>query len=269
MNPDINSIVEDAKRRGVDMSWLRAPGTGGQQAPVDPGGMGAVGRVSPGASDLMQAVQQAQAQSPVYIPFPGGTPTQARRQADESARQFEVGHEFDREQFDWRRDTDVRDFEANEAYRQAQLDLQQMRAAGGGAGGLPGEIGPRDATLTERDRIPASAAGRRMIEDIRNNPDIPLGQWIAAIQGEPQLRSALIAEGIDVNDFIRFIEEQYTLYHLLEAMSRVGKNVEPWNYGHDLQKRQDLIKQHNPFGKPEPEKSKKEKEEAPFELDFS
>lgn len=250
MKPEIEKMIEGGKKHGVDMSWLRAPAAGGTQAP----GLGAVGRLSPGAADLLQSVRQTQTQTPAYIPFPGGTPTQARRQADEASRQFEVGHEFDREQFDWRRGTDERDFEANEAYRQAQLALQQLQVAGGGGAaggaGATGVAGPRDATLTERDRIPASAAGKRMIEDIRSNPDISLGQWISAVRGEPEIRSALIEEGIDVNEFISFIEEQYTLYHLLEAMSRVGQNVQPWDYGQDLRQRQDLIKKYNPWQKP-------------------
>jgi len=142
MNPDTDRIIEDARKRGVDMSWLKAPvqATGG------------VERLSPGASQLMDAVRQAQAQSPTYMPFPAGTPTQQRRQEYEGARQFDVGHEFQREQFDWERDFRERGFEADQAYRAQQLAAQQAAALGTGEEGLPPiRIPEHLQTQAERD----------------------------------------------------------------------------------------------------------------------
>lgn len=122
---EVNRIIERAKAGGVDMSWLKAPQV---QA------TGGVGRISPGASQLMDAVRQAQAATPVYMPFPGGTPTQRRREADESSRQFDVGQEFSREQWDWQKGFQERQFAADQAYRNAQLALSRAARMGGGAG---------------------------------------------------------------------------------------------------------------------------------------
>ena len=261
-------LLEKLKQAGINVEGI-------PQTPVAPQvqATGGIERLSPGASQLLESVRQMQAASPVHIPFAAGTPTQRRREADTSAEQWQTGHGFDREMFDWEKDLKERQFAADEGYRQQQLALSKMRASAGGgsaggtggAGGLGG-YAPRTATLTERDRIPYSAAGVRMIEDIRNNPDINLGQWKATIQGDSQIRGALMEQGIDINDFLSFIDEQYTLYHLQEAMGRVGQPVTPWDYGQDLQKRQDLIKQYNPWGVPTKEKDKKAKEEE--EIDF-
>ena len=58
-------------------------------------------------------------QQPVTIPFPGGAPTQRRREAEEATRQFDVGHEFSREKFDWQKQMD-----------ETRLALQRAAAAG-------------------------------------------------------------------------------------------------------------------------------------------
>jgi hypothetical protein len=124
---ETKGIIERARAKGVDMSWLQPQAA---QATV-----GGVGRLSPGAAQLMDAVRQAQAATPVYIPFPGGTPTQRRREAEEAKRQFDAGQEFSREKFDWEKDLTERQFAADQAYRDAQLALSRLRASGGGGGG--------------------------------------------------------------------------------------------------------------------------------------
>lgn len=124
---ETKGIIERARAKGVDMSWLQPQAA---QATV-----GGVERLSPGAAQLMEAVRQAQAATPVYMPFPGGTPTQRRREAEEAKRQFEIGQEFSREKFDWEKDLAERQFAADQAYRDAQLALSRLRASGGGGGG--------------------------------------------------------------------------------------------------------------------------------------
>lgn len=130
---EVNRIIEQAKKnKGIDMSWLK-PTQSPTQAQVQ--ATGGIERISPGASQLMEAVRQAQAATPVYMPFPGGTPTQRRREAEEAKRQFEIGQEFSREKFDWEKDLAERQFAADQAYRDAQLALSRLRASGGGGGG--------------------------------------------------------------------------------------------------------------------------------------
>jgi len=235
---EVNRIIERAKAGGVDMSWLKAPQV---QA------TGGVGRISPGASQLMDAVRQAQAATPAYMPFPGGTPTQRRREADEATRQFEVGQEFSREQFDWQKQM-----------QQAQLALQRAAAARTGGAGSVGTTTPggpagvipggsyRTGTLTERDRIYQSEAGQGLINTIRTNPQLTLSEIRANIQTR---KPELLHEGIDPEMFLDFADEQYYLYHFLEAASRVGKEVEPWQYGKDIRSMPWLEEQYHPKSK--------------------
>lgn len=139
---DQEEIIERARKKGADMSWLREakqPVAGGA-APTS------VEQLSPGAAGLMGNVQQHQAQTPVYMPFPRGAPTQRRREADtqagqwdqqfeEGIRQFDMGHAFDQEKF-----------QSDEAYRQAQLALQR---ASGAPAGVEGEGAPHQQEMVD------------------------------------------------------------------------------------------------------------------------
>jgi hypothetical protein len=155
---EVNRIIEQAKKnKGIDMSWLK-PTQSPTQAQVQ--ATGGIERISPGASQLMDAVRQAQAQTPVYMPFPGGTPTQQRRQAEEASRQFDIGQEFSREKFDWEKDLAERQFAADQAYRDAQLALSRLRA--GGSGGNIDEMGLSGTAWYQRTIQNAIQAGESL-----------------------------------------------------------------------------------------------------------
>lgn len=150
---ETKGIIERARAKGVDMSWLQPQAA---QATV-----GGVERLSPGAAQLMEAVRQAQAATPVYMPFPGGTPTQRRREAEEAKRQFEIGQEFSREKFDWEKDLAERQFAADQAYRDAQLALSRLRASGGGGGGGGGDT-PEDPAIDPKLWTDAAKIAREL-----------------------------------------------------------------------------------------------------------
>jgi len=161
---EVNRIIEQAKKnKGIDMSWLK-PTQSPTQAQVQ--ATGGIERISPGASQLMDAVRQAQAQTPVYMPFPGGTPTQQRRQAEEASRQFDIGQEFSREQFDWEKDLTERQFAADQAYKNAQLTLSRLGASGGGSSTETGYDTPWGAI----DTLIAAGASMDDIMEYVNHP---------------------------------------------------------------------------------------------------
>ena len=236
-------IGADPQRPGV-MSF-----NFGQTAPVPQGAM------NPRAAAMLNAIGQHQQANPFTIPVAPGTKARWQVQDEEAKRAQAALEALTGEKWDYQKERDAladlrydQERADTQAYRSAQLAASRVGSGGGAA--MPGVYEDRTATITERDRIPLSDAGRRMIEDIRSNPDISLGQWKAVVQGDSEIRSELMRQGIDVNDFLSFIDEQYTLYHLMEAQSRVGKDAMPWEYGQDLQKRQDLISKYNPWGAP-------------------
>ncbi len=189
---EVNRIIERAKAGGVDMSWLKAPQV---QA------TGGVGRISPGASQLMDAVRQAQAVTPVYMPFPGGTPTQRRREADESTRQVDVGQKFSREQWDWQKGFQERQFAADQAYRNAQLALSRAAASAGAGGGAAGLTGMFNTLGTQTERQQAAAANYQRI--VQNA--IAGGESLEVIakdivDASPEMQ----ADGINPADMLRF-----------------------------------------------------------------
>ena len=96
---------------------------------------GGVQRLSPAAQQLLDAVRAAQSSTPVYMPFAAGTPTQRRREADESTRQFGIAQ-----------DMREREFAADEAYRAAQVDLDNRKLALGAQGGSSGSSGGNTPT---------------------------------------------------------------------------------------------------------------------------
>lgn len=189
---------------------------------------------------LVEAIRKQREQRPVTIPFAPGTPTEQRRQ-------FDVGQEFSREQFDWQKQM-----------QQAQLALQRAAAARTGGAGSVGTTTPggpagvipggsyRTGTLTERDRIYQSEAGQGLINTIRTNPQLTLSEIRANIQTR---KPELLHEGIEPEMFLDFADEQYYLYHFLEAASRVGKEVEPWQYGKDIRSMPWLEEQYHPKSK--------------------
>jgi hypothetical protein len=77
----------------------------------------------PGTQKYLAGIQAIRETHPVESPFPGGTPTQRRKEFEEAKRQFEEQMKFEREKF-----------AAEQAYRQAALALQRSSASGGGSG---------------------------------------------------------------------------------------------------------------------------------------
>lgn len=184
-------MIEQAKKRGIDVSWAE-----GMLAPVR--ATGGVERLSPSAQQLMDAVRQAQARTPVYIPFPEGTPTQQRRQAEEQKRQFDIEQAFREKQF-----------AADKAYRQAQLELQkaakqatdvQNQQLLGLFNQLSTQTERQNAATANYQRIVQNAiAGGESLENIAKD----------IIDASPEMQ----ADGVNPADILRFavghFEQQY------------------------------------------------------------
>jgi hypothetical protein len=185
------------------------------------------------AQSLINMVMRHQQAQPISIPYAPGTPTLATKQAEEAARQFDIVQ-----------DLQERQFAADEAYRQAQIALSRASAAARGGGGGGGGGG---GTLTERDRIYLSEAGQGLIQTIRRNPHLTLSELRANIKSR---QPELLHKGISPEAFLDFADEQYYLYHFLEAASRAGKDVEPWQYGQDIRDQPWLEKRYHPASKP-------------------
>jgi len=133
---DRKKVIEEAAKKGIDMSWL-------EQAPRGEVSDAEINRpsLSPAAGQLMEAVRQQQARTPIYQPFEPGTPTQQRLQAEEQARQFEAQQEESARQFDERMALDYLRHEADQAYREAQLAIQRAAEKAAAAGGTEGLAG--------------------------------------------------------------------------------------------------------------------------------
>ncbi len=108
---DREKVIAEAAKKGIDMSWL-------ERAPRGEVSGAAINRpsLSPQADQLMASVREQQARTPVFQPFAPGTPTQARREADERAKQFGISHE-----------ESVRQFEMGHVLSEEKLALQQQQ----------------------------------------------------------------------------------------------------------------------------------------------
>lgn len=232
----------------------------GQTAPIQAPGM------HPAALNMLNAIGAHQAANPFTLPIPPGTKMRWQVNDEEAMRAQAAQEALANEKWDWQkeqaeldRQAREREFGANEAYRQARLALEQMAKTAGAVPAGPEGLIPggsyRTDTQTERDRIYASEAGQGFINNLKANPQITLAEWKAnVLSRKPQL----IHEGINIDEFMSFIEEQYVLYHLMEAQNRVGKNVKPWEYGADLQKTPSIVNKYNPWAVKKPEKAASE-----------
>lgn len=236
------AMLEEARRKGIDVSWAEGMRpTPGQWSPA-PGGTQVafpatrdvpMPGIMPETQAMLQAITAQQQASPLHIPFAPGTPTQRRREADIGAEQWG-------RQFDWGRDVWEQEFERAQRWREEDIAYQQERdriadqlararaatpAAGAAVPGL------RTATLTERDRIPLSEAGRQLIRDIQENPHMTLTQFRTnAISQAPEL----MQEGITLDDFLDFINQQYFIHHYTQALEALYDPSKHWPYGQDL-----------------------------------
>ena len=224
---DYTKEIEEARKHGVDMSWLQQAQA---QTPAPAvSATGGVERVSPGAQQLMEAIRQAQARSPVYMPFAAGTPTQQRRQADESSRQFEVGHEYGRD----------RDVIADERYRQ-EWDYKVRQDAIANAARASG--GASDRTLTERTRTALSEAMLGVDDAIQNNPAMTLNQLIDNINKQ---QAELTYEGVDPQALRDFAMQKYYQHHYSQAL-QATQGGPRWDYGQDTRSMPWLEEQYGP-----------------------
>jgi len=145
----IQEIMEKAKARGVDMSWLaESVPTETVDEPVgDPMSF------TPRTQGFHDAVRSAQAESPVYAPFEAGTQTGQGRRTDIAQDQWERTFETDQERYE-------REWERAERWRQedlaSQMALARMRMSSSGGGGV------RSAGVSGDGYAPTSAGSFAM-----------------------------------------------------------------------------------------------------------
>ncbi len=103
------------------------------------GGNTALGQEAPrpSAQDNLGTFQAMRAERPVQSPVDPGTHTQARRQADEQARQYQSSLAEQQRQFETSLAEQIRQFDAQQAQ---QMALAQMSMARGGTGGTAGGV---------------------------------------------------------------------------------------------------------------------------------
>ncbi len=232
---DVKKSIEEAKKAGVDMSWLEEA----EQRHVSPEHEG----VPSQSAALLSAVrQQTGTARKMYQPRMPGTPTEAKRQYDVGIEQQELGRDWEREQWDWETQLarEQWDWEKqmkeeqwawDQKWQQKEYDQKQSAINASSASSASSLPGGRDATLTERDRLYYSQAGRDLIRDIEENPSMPLEQFrVNALNQRP----LLIEDGIELNEFLDFINEQYYLYHYGQAYQAVRDPDMSWPHGQDL-----------------------------------
>jgi len=142
---DINAIVNKAKERGIDMSWLAKRNTPLATPPmprVSPVGAG-VASLSPGAGRMLSAVGQYQANTPVYMPFAAGTPTLAAKNAEEAKRQAAAAEQMAAEQFAYQKEQD----KIANSLRWAE---HNRLMAGSSGGGVPA---PEPLKISDAEKI--------------------------------------------------------------------------------------------------------------------
>jgi len=144
---NLKQIKEAARARGLNVEWLpetlqgqqgqppqqgqpmqgqpmQAPPQGYSQTMAAPAGPmpgqapPAQANLHPEAQAMMEAIGQYQRSTGPYIPFPGGTPTLDTRRLTEQQRQFDESMAWDRERW-----------EADQAYRNAQLAARAAQSA--------------------------------------------------------------------------------------------------------------------------------------------
>lgn len=151
---DINAIVNKAKERGIDMSWLakrNTPLATPQMPQVTPVGAG-VASLSPGAGRMLSAVGQYQANTPVYMPFAAGTPTLAAKNAEEAKRQAAAAEQMAAEQFAYQKEQD----KIANSLRWAEHNRLMAGSSGGGVpagssgGGVPA---PEPLKISDAEKI--------------------------------------------------------------------------------------------------------------------
>lgn len=133
-------LIKKLQESGVDVS--RIPVTEEQRDGVE--------QLSPAGAQLMEAVKHQQQESPVYMPFEGGTPTQRRREADTAAEQWDQKFERDAEwwEAEFERDAEWWDkeyglkrdqYELDKEYRNAQIEDLQRAVEASKEGGALGQ----------------------------------------------------------------------------------------------------------------------------------
>lgn len=129
-------------------------------------------RATPRTGPAERVAEMAERREQPAVPFEPGTPTQARRQMEEQARQFDVGLGEETRQFDLRHALDRERFEL-------ERDLQTMMGTGTGAipglgmEGLMGLPGDHELTRGAADDIVRTALeekGAESLHEIRQSP---------------------------------------------------------------------------------------------------
>ncbi len=127
----------------------------------------------PSVQDNLGTFQAMRAERPVQSPVDPGTHTQARRQADEQARQHAAALAEQRRQFD-----------AQQAQQMALARMSMARSGGGGTtGGAPASK-PQMATWIQGLAGEAAKQGRTISEVIRQleSPQF-MGMWESGVMG--------------------------------------------------------------------------------------
>ena len=145
---DTERIIEDAKKAGVDMSWLREAKKRRVQSPEG---------MSSGAGTLLEALRTDRANRPTYQPRPPGTPTLQYKQHKEGVRQFDEDIALRREKM-----------EADEEYRRETLARDMATAEMGGIGDFNM---PQRTTAQEIDALISQGASMDDIEAYVFHPD--------------------------------------------------------------------------------------------------
>ena len=188
---DIKKAIEEAKKHGVDMSWLGS-GQGVTQAKTTSAAQQGQGQLqsmptmTPQASKMLEAIMQHQKANPVSLNTPAGTPTQARTQ-------YVEGMEYNKE-----RDaiSDER-YDKEWAYQKQQdaiaNQLARMRASGGGGSG-----GAQPANLQEivRTLIEKGEPLKNIEEALMYEPGYSLKDKEAALEYGYGLHKYLLSNGI-------------------------------------------------------------------------
>jgi len=212
---DRQKIIEEAQKKGIDMSWLQQAGQAPQVQAT-----GGLERLSPGAAELMEGVRQTQQRSAPYIPFPQGAPTQRRTEMELGAEQWD--QDFER---------GILEADRNYQLQREQLELQraaQMAGQAGGAGGEAGGAGGTDffdplqspfhegGAMGEREAT-ASGYYQSLVDE-----DIAAGvQFDELIRKLQDLVPVMTRDNVNPNEIMRYAVGRYESY--LSSLDR------PWH----------------------------------------
>ncbi len=220
MTQDVNRMVEDARKAGVDMSWLLGAYTRGMRPASQ---VPAPGGITEGAADLFTAAGEVQAAArDMYHPRPPGTPTfaalEAERAAEQWEKQWDYGLERQAIEDEWRQkewDYGVKRDQIADQMARASLAARTTgtgtapgAAPGAAPGGMPFGFGDpwfhTGGTGGERE-----AMGLGTIADLVDE-DIAMGtSFSQVIANIDDLTPFIIYQGVDPAAVLKYAVDRY------------------------------------------------------------